>query len=429
MTLFIRRNRASQRRIAPAMHHSPLHAALRAFAEESATALAADVADGAEVPFELAEEGGRRRTPLYCYRPLTGAYIRERLGKLAKLATYAPAARELEALEGLEDYLRLRGEQRVPRDARDRADASLRVFVDRVFEDSTDFVLDDARFDRALAELEGVVVASESQLATLIVGLPGLRLRSPEVALANGIVLRGHDGVPGAPDDAAWLAAIGDEPNALAVLTLTDAVEADAAPARLQRLVRALRLYDAGSVGLAPAGWVRLGDGPWQLVDLAGGSPAGWTAALGPLELPEAQEDELRAFVSLAGRRMPRGGELAWALRRFDLACERPEPGEALTDLLLALRALLEPEGPDSGLLPRRLAALCALEDERDALAERAAAAIECERALVAGLAAPGVTELAAEMAEHTRALLGDTLCGHLDQDLRGAADALLTPA
>jgi hypothetical protein len=59
------------------------------------------------------------------------------------------------------------------------------------------------------------------------------------------------------------------------------------------------------------------------------------------------QEDELRAFVALTARRMPRGGELAWALGRFDLACERDDPRDALTDLLLALRALLEPEGAD----------------------------------------------------------------------------------
>ena len=46
----------------------------------------------------------------------------------------------------------------------------------------------------------------------------------------------------------------------------------------------------------------------------------------------------------------PRSGELAWALRRFELGCERDSRYEALTDHLLALRALLEPEGPESGL-------------------------------------------------------------------------------
>ena len=77
------------------MRHRPLHSALRAFADDAATALAREVADGAEVPFELASEGRPRRTQLYLYRPLTGAFIRERLGVLVRLETYAPVARAL----------------------------------------------------------------------------------------------------------------------------------------------------------------------------------------------------------------------------------------------------------------------------------------------------------------------------------------------
>ena len=48
---------------------------------------------------------------------------------------------------------------------------------------------------------------------------------------------------------------------------------------------------------------------------------------------------------------------------------------EALTDHLLALRALLEPEGPSSGLLAGRLAALCATPERRGELTERVVAA------------------------------------------------------
>ena len=411
------------------MRHRQLHSALRAFADDAAVALAADVAEGAEVPFELATQGrtSRHRTPLYCYRPLTGAFIRERLGRLAQLETYAPVARALEQLDGLDAYLRKAGEARVPRDARDRADATLRVVLDRLFDGSTTFELPADRFTRVFDELEAVVSARAVPSATLVVGLPGLRLASPEVPLAHGIVLA-DAGAVDAPPDAAWLASVGDEPNVLAVVTLGDALEAEAAPERLRRLLRALRLYDTGSVALAPVGWARLDDGPWQLVDLQGGSPA---RAGAPLTIAADQEDELRGFVALAARRMPRGGELAWALRRFDLACERAEPAEALTDLLLALRALLEPEGVESGLLPRRVAALCATEDEREPLADRVTHAVTLERAILAGLAPPasGVGEVAEELTEHLRALLGDALCGHLDRDLRSAADALLTPA
>ena len=47
------------------------------------------------------------------------------------------------------------------------------------------------------------------------------------------------------------------------------------------------------------------------------------------------------------------------------MGCERLSPFEALTDYLLALRALLEPEGPASGRLAQRLAAICARPEDR----------------------------------------------------------------
>jgi hypothetical protein len=148
----------------------------------------------------------------------------------------------------------------------------------------------------------------------------------------------------------------------------------------------------------------------------------------GVITLAEEAEDELRAFCSLIARRTPRAGELAWALRRFELGCERPSAFEALTDHLLGLRALLEPEGPQSGRLAGRVAALCATEQRRAAVTERLAHAVSLERAIVAGLAPAdgGAEALLAEIAGHLRALLRDVLCGHLDSDLRSLADQLL---
>jgi hypothetical protein len=138
-------------------------------------------------------------------------------------------------------------------------------------------------------------------------------------------------------------------------------------------------------------------------------------------------EDELRAFLSLIGRRTPRHGEVAWALRRYELACERPQPAEALSDVLLALRALLEPEGTASGRLAGRLAALCAEPADRARVAERVAHTVSLERAVVAGLAVdPQLERLTAELSGHLRALLRDVLCGHLDPDLRTLADTIL---
>ena len=110
------------------------------------------------------------------------------------------------------------------------------------------------------------------------------------------------------------------------------------------------------------------------------------------------------------------------------MGCERLAPFEALTDYLLALRALLEPEGPSSGRLAGRLAAICARPEDRAAVAERTAHAISLERAVIAGLAPaqPGVDALVEELTEQLRALLRDVLCGHLEPDLCAVADDLL---
>jgi hypothetical protein len=113
------------------------------------------------------------------------------------------------------------------------------------------------------------------------------------------------------------------------------------------------------------------------------------------------------------------------------MGCDRISPFEALSDFLLALRALLEPEGQSSGRLAQRLAVICGRPSERTALAERTARAISLERAVIAGIAPveSGAEALVDELAEHLRALLRDTLCGHLDSDLRAVADELLAEA
>ena len=140
------------------------------------------------------------------------------------------------------------------------------------------------------------------------------------------------------------------------------------------------------------------------------------------------QEDELRGFCNLVSRRAPHGNELSWALRRFELGCERELAYEALSDHLLALRALLEPEGPSSGLLAGRIAALCATPQERAKLTKRMLKAQTLERAAIAGTAEEHTAglNLARVVADHLRALLRDVICGHLDLNLVALADELL---
>lgn len=412
------------------MRNRALHQALIAFAEEAAWQLAADAADGEGVPFEVVEASGRAsRTPLYCYRPLTGEFIRRRIGVLGRLPSYAPAARALEELAGLDDYLRARGEPRIPADPRDRADATLRTFLGTVFADASEFLFSADRFERAYAELEGAVYR-ESAPAVVVAPLLGVDIASAEVTLGDGLALLRAGELEDLPPEIERMRGEGDRAPVLVALA-SHAAPGEQAPVtaarvRFRRLLTALRLFDRAGVALGPAGWSRSGAGPWQLVPLGGtGRPRG------TLSIPPAQEDELRAFCSLVSRRMPRGGELAWALARYEMGCERIAPFEALTDHLLALRALLEPEGPGSGRLAGRLAAICAVPGERAALAERVAHAISLERAVIAGLAPaePGVDRLVEEVSDHLRALLRDVLCGHLDSDLRGVADELLAEA
>jgi hypothetical protein len=392
-----------------------LHDALHAFAADAGDRLAADAAEGAEVPFEVVEQRRARRASLYCYRPLTAAFIDERLSILGGLETYLPAVHALAATTGIGEYLESRGEV-VPRDPRERAEDALRIFLARVFQESTDFVLTDQRFESAYTELERVVCDGRAE-SVVVAPLLGVDLGSDKLDLGDGLVLLRGEVLPDAPIDA----------DVFAVLSW-EAAPGDAAPIehariRLRRLLTALRLYDSGVPALGAAAWAKTAGGPWQMVVLGStGAPHGL------LSVPAAREDELRAFCNLIGRRTPRQGELAWALRRFELGLERPSPREALTDHLLALRALLEPEGPSSGRLPGRLAALCAVPEERHGLAERAAHAISLERAVVAGLAPEGeeVDALCGELGGHLRALLRDVLCGHLDSDLREVADHLL---
>jgi hypothetical protein len=408
------------------MRHHPLHAALSAFAEEAAWQLTSDTEDGAEVPFELVEtRAARRDTPLYCYRPLTDTFIRERVGVLGRLPTYPAAAHALASFDGVGDYLRSQGEPRVPVDPRERADAALRVFISRVFSEATEFVITHERLERAYLELQDALLDGRAE-AVVVAPVLGLQLVSSEVPMGQGLSLVRGDELEGAPADAVWHTGV-DEPCVLACLTLTNDPGAPAplseAGVRFRRLLTALRLYDPVRVALGPVAWERTGAGPWSIGSLGTGG-----RAHGLLVIAEAAEDELRAFCNLVARRTPRAGELAWALRRYELGCERPGAFEALTDHLLALRALLEPEGPQSGRLAGRVAALCATVDRRAAVTERVAHAVSLERAIVAGLAPAdgGVEALLAEITGHLRALLRDVLCGHLDSDLRAVADQLL---
>jgi hypothetical protein len=283
--------------------------------------------------------------------------------------------------------------------------------------------------------------------------LHGLTIASAEIKLTKGLTIATPQALRWAPEQAlagidggeAGGASGGAPAHLLVALTCEEGcsdelVEGDVATgaagasreemaiergsAVLKDLLRALRLFGDGRVTLGSLAWARAsGEDAWSTVALGtGGRPHGM------LVVSPEQEDELRAFCNLVSRRAPEGNELAWALRRFELGCERASAYEALSDHLLALRALLEPEGPSSGLLAGRVAALCATPENRAKLAERMAKAQRLERAVIAGTAAERAAGLAIarDVADHLRALLRDVICGHLSTDLVRLADELL---
>jgi hypothetical protein len=414
------------------MHSRQLQPVLKDLIEQAAVRLQADVAAGAEVPFELEPQRARRSTAgpsLYCYRALSGEFIAERYSELERLPSYGEAAELLERFDGLQRYLASVGADSASPDARSGARAAIRALVREVFDEQSDFELRPERMRSAFERLERSALAGSGE-TTLVATLHGLTIGSAQLQLTAGLTIALPHVLDGLPDGALAPARDGSPSEHLIVAFSAGDGDPEDAIGRgrevLKDLLRALRLFGDGRVTLGALAWAQIAGGTWKAIALgSGGRPHGM------LLVGAEQEDELRAFCNLVSRRAPHANELAWALRRFELGCERESSFEALTDHLLALRALLEPEGPASGLLPGRLAALCATPERRVELTERTVLAIELEREVTIGTAAAhsGAQTLARDLADHLRALLRDVICGHLDPDLIAIADRiLLTP-
>ncbi len=399
------------------MPNQALHVALRAFALEAAALLTEDLDGGAELQFDLEDEGSRRGPALYRYRPLTEVFLGERWTRLRVLPSFEPAALALGA--GAARLMRahgLRGED---------AGHALRAMLERLYEDSTSFRFPEERFRRVIAEVEQTLEQGAAQ-ALIVAALPGLALDADRIELGEGLSIEHGEDV-GAPPEAAW-AEDGETPRAVVVLRFEldegDELPVAEARRRFRALVEGLRLYRAGGVTLPGVGFAREAEGRWQPLELEGAG-----AARGePLLVAEVEEPELAGFLA-AVERSPWRSRVAWAIARFDMGCSRPVEAEALSDHLLALRALLDVDGDSLAL---RLAALCAEDGERRGLQRRLERAIALERALMGGGPDPDLRAgespraLAAELEHHVRALLRDVLCGYLDADLGAVADDIL---
>ena len=340
------------------MRNRDLHDALKDFAVEAAGLLRESLHSGAELEFDL-EAGGGGGPTLYHYRPLTGRFIDDRWARIANLASFARAAEVLG--DGASAYLRVSGVEGAD------SEPALQALLERLWADVTDFRFPEERFERVYAEVERTLF-EKSQPATVLVPVHGIEMQVDRVELGEGLSLVRGD-LTDAPDQAVWGDGGRDRPAALLVLARDvapeDPMPLQEARLRFRRALSCLRLWKAGGIALSALAWRRAGDGRWQPFEI---EPTG--AVRGePWILIEGEEVELRQFVE-AIEGVSRGGSVAWALSRFEMGCGRRLESEALSDYLLALRALVETGGETGRTsLALRVAVLCAEESERKRVA------------------------------------------------------------
>jgi hypothetical protein len=394
------------------MRNRALHEALRNFALEAAALLTEELKAGAEVGFDVVDESGGRGPALYRYEPRTGAFIEERWAQLRALPSSDAACRELGA--GASAWLRvngLRGEQ---------AEPALQAMLERLYEDATSFGFPEERFDRVYGEVE-LTLYRDAVRARVIAPLLGAWMDAERVELGDGLSLMRGDALEGPHDPSTLLCVLERDVPA------DDPIPAEEAAARFAAVVTAVRLWAPGAVVLGAPGWRQADHARWQPVAIgSAGHPRGseWM-------LPAGDEQAFREFFTATTGVRPTAA-VTWALGRFEMGCAQPSDAEALSDYLLALRALLDGTS-DAGQasLGLRLAALCAEEGARHDVQDRLESALAVERFVMggpAGVKIEGETphELVAEVEGHLRALLRDVLCGYLDPDLKAVADDIL---
>jgi hypothetical protein len=409
------------------MRNRELHDTLRDFALEAAALLEEDLKQGAEVEFDVDEQPAGSKTVLYRYTPLTGKFIDERWERLRALPSCEAAGRALG--HGAALFLRLQGIPGVD------AEPALRALLDRLYTDATSFEFPEERFEKVYGDVERTLY-EDSVAATVVASLPGLELECGRVDLGDGLSLIGGEAID-APPEAVWSdpRERSGDPHVLVVLERD--IRSDMplpvteARIRFRRLLTAFRLFKSGAVALGPLAWSRADTGAWQPVQLGS---AGHLRGE-PWLLTAGEEPEIRELIDVLGGARP-GGAVAWALSRFEMGCDRALDTEALSDYLLAMRALLD-GSDDTGRasLALRLAALCAEESDRRGLQRRVELAFALERFVVGGgsgeayvdtIGSESPRALVLEIEDQLRALLRDVLCGFLDPDLKSAADDIL---
>jgi hypothetical protein len=399
-----------------------LNEALKRLAAEAATRFTTLVASGEQIPFDVAETEGPDSL-FHSYVPLTARFVRAREDELRTLPAFEPAREAVDLAGVAAPYLEQRGESIPPQPA-ERAARMLTVFLASLWDGCAEFALDRERLDNALAVLDAEI-GDVDEADVIVAPIVGLRMSLARLELAHGVQIVRADNFD-APVEAmrsegmnraAW------EPQFLAVAEQGDGPDsAGAALQQLHEVISVMRLFKRGGVGLGPHAFAPTGEGHWRRI--ATGAPASRNAGY------RLSEEEAADLVELARELETQPdptGPLAWAVRRFELGCERPSPLEGLSDHLLALRAVLDGHGPVGASLPMRASALIS-DGSMDRLAarERLEGAMELERAAMTGSPGEGARELATWVEDGVRRILRGAALGELSGDLNDVADQAL---
>jgi len=392
-------------------------------AAEAATRFTTLVAGGDQIPFDVAEQAGPDEAFFHSYVPLTGRYVRQREADLRSLPAFEPA-REAVAMAGVAaPYLEQRGEE-VPADPGERAARLISVFLAGLWDGCTEFAIDRVRLEEALAVLDAEM-GDVDEAEIVVVPIVGLTMRAARLQLPHGVQIVRADAFE-APIEAMRSEGMGREawePQFLAIAEQGEGPDSAVEALRqLGDLISVMRLFKQGGVGLGPHGFAPTGEGRWRRI--ATGAPA---PRLDGYSLNEEESIQLVELAETLQARPDPAGPLAWAVRRFELGCERPSALEGLSDHLLALRAVLDGQGPVGASLPMRAAALVTGGSaDRLAARERLEAAMQLERAQMSGTQSEGEGRLAGWVEESVRRILRKAALGELGGDLNEAADETL---
>jgi hypothetical protein len=370
--------------VAAASPRSPqLYRALRGFCLGAFFDLGLELERGADIPVALEEHAGPNRPTLYEYRPLIGSFVEERAGRLSvrEDALEALVALKEEPAAGI--FARAHAEERVGEDEALRRIILVPLLVSTA-EACNGFDWDDAAFGRAYAELERLLFG-ERRAYSAVAPLVGLTAGGT-VELGRGVRVRpaaSGELTASWPDAARLLPRdFGREIDRTLVLELECELESTAcvlpdAPAEFGRAVSALRLGTPGAVATGPVVFERLDWRPYGVRPLpatAAQVPPGEATRLDPFRAPlvvqlqdrlaEAPEELLEALdrweLALFHEGAHRSDELREALEALLGFEDGPwaaamrtavllgETAREREELLVALRALLDGDGPGS---------------------------------------------------------------------------------